>query len=286
MSGFCKPIKTAKGMVAFNPSSELALLNMGLKSCDVMGKLFASSNSGGYRFVGVISILLDGKTARRCQAWQSTNKAHRRVGLKEHASQCLGGLVFTVDENRRQELFQITGISPDNKFGIATSVSILNSCASKKNWASYGRDATSEEVAFCKTRKTVQYSATYEIEARQFRASNGSQEIMMTIGWQRAARLDLKSNTRIKQVVMKYTCGNKSFARMRKNPRGTAVACIKDMLGLVAAPRGNLNAVLQNQADRMDKLGGYTGWGTNRAEEKAVMKCMGNLNYIRPECRR
>jgi len=248
-----------KGTVKLPTTSDAQagqLVNLALGVCRQLNKI--SLGNSKRKFLGWTQIKLDGKLVQVCEKWEdkSLNPSSPAMGCFHR---------FLGDDKNRETLFKYTGKRPDNKFGPAGSVSILHSCANRKNWASYGRDATSEEVAFCKTRNTVQHGKPYFIEARQLNLRDGNQWIKMTIGWQQLAVLNMDTNTRIKRTVMTYRCGNKSFARMRKNPRDTSVACIQDMLGLIKANRVNLDAPSQNLAVRIENLGGY---GRTRAEEK------------------
>lgn len=262
--GACKPINTPGGMLGGGSRGAdgkmdggLKLLNIGLMGCGALGSLFGGGKNETKIFQGLLIIKLNEEAIHKCPqfitGYYTKGTAVPKYNL-DHID-CFSQVLRNAE--KRDALFARTGIRPDNKFGPAGSFSILESCANKKNWAAYGRDATSEEVAFCKTRNTIQDGKAYQLEARQLNFKDGNQWIKITIGRQVVGRLDLDANTRIRKVVMDYRCGNKSFARMRKDPRGTAAACIKDMLALIRAPRNNLDAFVQHQADRMERLGGY-----------------------------
>lgn len=248
----CKPVNTAGGTI-----KGLGLINVGLGACKAAVSI---SKENKDEFIGWTEITLDGKMVHLCEKWKE-----RSFSPTGNAMPCFGK--FLADTKQRKTVFEYTGIRPDSVFGPAGSVSILNSCAAKHNWASYGRDATSEEVAFCQTRKRVQDNKAYQIEARQLRVG-ASEQIKITIGRKKARKLDLNRNTRIRNIVYEYECGNKSFSRMKNDPRGTAVACIQDMLGLMAANRSMLDARAQNIATQLEALGGY-GW--TRAEEQKAL---------------
>lgn len=248
----CKPVNNAGGLI-----KGLGLFNAGLKACQSAVRL---SKANKDTFIGWTEITLDGKLVNLCEKWKE-----RSFSPTGNAMPCFGK--FLADTKQRKTVFEYTGIRPDSVFGPAGSVSILHSCAAKHNWASYGRDATSEEVAFCQTRKRVQDNKAYQIEARQLRVG-ASEQIKITIGRKKARKLDLNRNTRIRNIVYEYECGNKSFSRMKNDPRGTAVACIQDMLGLMATNRTTLDARAQNIATQLEALGGY-GW--TRAEEQKAL---------------
>ncbi len=236
----------------------LGVRNLGLGICSTIMKM---STSDSKKLEGWTEITLDGKLVKVC----AKNKEHS-FNPTGNAMPCFGK--FLGDKKQRKKIFEYTRIRPDNTFGPAGSVSILQSCANRNDWAHYGRDATSEQVAFCKTRKTVQNNKAYQIEARQVRVGT-SEQIKITIGRKKISKLDLRTNTRIRDVIKVYECGNKSFSRMKNNPRETAVACIQDMLGVIAANRNKQDAPAQNMATQFEALGGY---GRTRAEEEKAFR--------------
>ena len=257
VAGACKPVKTPGGMVGAKGDGGMKLLNIGLMGCGALGSMFGGGKKNVRIFQGVFTVKLDGEAIHKCPQF-ITGYYTKGTSVPKYNLRHVGCFrQVLVNPEKRDALFVRTGIRPDNKFGPAGSFSILAGCANKSDWAAYGRDASSEEVAFCKTRKTFQDGKAYQLEARQLNLKDGNQWIKITIGRQVDGQLDPDANTRIRQVVMDYKCGNKSFARMRKNPRGTAAACIKDMLALIRKPRSNLDAFVQNQADKMERLGGY-----------------------------
>jgi len=254
-------VKT-KAIATAPPNPGVVALNLGLDTCKAM---VSALKSKGDNYTGEIEIYLDEAIVRSCPHFSKSGT----FGTEMTAMYCFQ--LMLADENNRQKLETYTGVRPTNVFGSPDAVHILNSCGSVSNWASYGRDDTSEEVAFCKSRDTIQSGYPYWVEARQLNRGDGKETIQITVGSLRSDSLDKATNTKIRNVTLTYHCGNKSFSRMRKQPRETSTACITDMLRLVYAKRNTLPSADRNLARQIEILGGYARTNT---EEQHILTCV------------
>ncbi|GLQ17790.1 hypothetical protein GCM10007879_20390 [Maritalea porphyrae] len=253
-------VRAGKVVATSAPNPAVVALNLGAKACR---ELRDSMQSKGPGYLGEYEIYLDGELVQSCP----TVKPKGYAKIMDHVY-CFQ--LMLANKDNRSKLATYTGIRAYNKFGSPDAVHILHSCANKSNWASYGRDATSEEVGVCKTRDTIQTGAPYWVEARQLNLGDGKETIKITIGMSRSKSLNRTENTRIQDIALTYHCGNKSFDRMRKEPRETSAACINDMLGLVNANLGSLNREQKSNAKQITALGGY---GRTNAEEIHILTC-------------
>lgn len=254
-------VKT-KAVATSAPNPAVVALNLGLSSCQAIKN---GLKSKGDNYKGEIEIYLDEALVRSCSHFSKRGT----FGTEMSTMYCFQ--LMLADESNRQKLETYTGVRPTNVFGSPDAVHILNSCANVNNWASYGRDATSEEVAFCKSRDTIQSGYPYWVEARQLNRGDGKETIQITVGSSKSNTLDETANTKIRDVTLTYHCGNKSFSRMRKQPRETSTACIADMLRLVYAKRNKLPSADRNLAKQIEILGGYA---RTNAEEQHILTCV------------
>ncbi|WP_299347866.1 hypothetical protein [uncultured Maritalea sp.] len=243
------------------PNPAVVALNLGSSACK---SVVNSLKSKGDNYKGEIEIYLDEALVRSCSHFSKRGT----FGTEMSTMYCFQ--LMLADERNRQKLETYTGVRPTNVFGSPDAVHVLNSCANVSNWASYGRDATSEEVAFCKSRDTIQSGYPYWVEARQLNRGDGKETIQVTIGSSKSNTLNKAANTKIRDVTLTYLCGNKSFSRMRKQPRETSTACIADMLRLVYAKRNKLPSADRNLARQIEILGGYA---RTNAEEQHILTC-------------
>ena len=253
-------IKAGKVVATSAPDLAVVALNLGTEACR---KLRDSMQTKGPGYLGEYEIYLDEALVQSCPTFKPKGFAK----IMDHIY-CFQ--LMLANESNRSKLATYTGVRPSNKFGSPDAVHILHSCANKSNWASYGRDATSEEVGVCKSRDTIQTGSPYWVEARQLNLGDGKETIKITIGMSRSKSLNRTENTRIQDIALTYHCGNKSFDRMRKEPRETSAACINDMLGLVNANLGSLNSEQRSNAKHITALGGY---GRTNAEEIHILTC-------------
>lgn len=252
--------RAGKVVATSAPNPAVVALNLGAKACR---ELRDSMQSKGPGYLGEYEIYLDGELVQSCPTFKP--KGYAKIMDHIYCFQ-----LMLANKNNRSKLATYTGVRPSNKFGSPDAVHILHSCANKSNWASYGRDATSEEVGVCKSRDTIQTGSPYWVEARQLNLGDGKETIKITIGMSRSKSLNRTENTRIQNIALTYHCGNKSFDRMRKEPRETSAACINDMLGLVNANLGSLNSEQRSNAKHITALGGY---GRTNAEEIHILTC-------------